>query len=78
MTTIAKKQLTCATCGKLHNRKKFCSNKCKDRFHNVHNPRGIFAFLKDTDHSSSSVLYADDDDLIDREGGGWDDHKDSI
>lgn len=27
----------CLTCGKEHNRKKFCSNKCKDRWHNTHN-----------------------------------------
>lgn len=30
----------CQQCGKKHNRKKFCSNRCKDRWHNTHNPRG--------------------------------------
>ena len=28
---------------------KFCSNKCKDRYHNINNPRGKFAHLKDFD-----------------------------
>jgi len=31
----------CLQCGKPHNRKKFCSNRCKDRYHNTHNPRGV-------------------------------------
>jgi len=26
-------------------RRKFCSNKCKDQYHNLHNPRGVFAYL---------------------------------
>ena len=30
----------CQQCGKNHDRKKFCSNRCKDRWHNTHNPRG--------------------------------------
>jgi len=28
---------------------KFCSDECKDRYHNIHNPRGKFAHLKDLD-----------------------------
>ncbi len=24
---------------------RFCSNACKDRYHNIHNPRGKFAHL---------------------------------
>ena len=39
--------MNCKQCGRKHNRKKFCSNKCKDRYHNLHNPRGKFAHLKD-------------------------------
>jgi len=35
----------CLECGKEHKRKKFCSNKCKDKFHNRTNPRGYFAHL---------------------------------
>lgn len=30
----------CDNCGRPHKRKRFCSNKCKDRYHNKHNPRG--------------------------------------
>jgi hypothetical protein len=26
-------------------RRKFCCNKHKDRYHNIHNPRGHFAYL---------------------------------
>lgn len=37
---------TCLQCGRRHNRKKFCSDKCKDTYHNWHNPRGKFAHLK--------------------------------
>jgi hypothetical protein len=29
---------------------RFCSNKCKDRYHNLHNPRGKFAHLKEPDN----------------------------
>jgi len=29
-------------------RRKFCSNKCKDKYHNTNNPRGIFAYLNPT------------------------------
>lgn len=39
----------CDYCGgKLsEGRKRFCCNKHKDRYHNLHNPRGIFAHLAD-------------------------------
>jgi hypothetical protein len=33
-------------------RKKFCCNKHKDRYHNRHNPRGIFAHLSHTSNQS--------------------------
>ena len=36
----------CEQCGQKHNRKRFCSNKCKDTYHNLHNPRGKFSHLK--------------------------------
>jgi hypothetical protein len=26
-------------------KRKFCSNRCKDRYHNIMNPRGIYAHL---------------------------------
>jgi len=36
-------------------RRKFCSNKCKDRYHNLHNPRGKYSYLNpkspEYDHS---------------------------
>lgn len=33
--------MKCEHCREEHNRKRFCSNRCKDRWHNKHNPRGI-------------------------------------
>lgn len=39
------KKKTCLNCGNTHNRRKFCSDKCKDRYHNRHNPRGYFKHL---------------------------------
>lgn len=44
----------CDQCGKPHNRKRFCSNKCKDRYHNIHNPRGYYAPGKQNDIISKS------------------------
>ena len=42
----------CLYCGKKTNRRKFCCNKHKDRFHNEHNPRGIYAHLKDRENKA--------------------------
>jgi len=39
---------------------KFCSNKHKDRYHNLNNPRGKFAHL-----NPSSLEYMDDNSLYD-------------
>ena len=36
-------------------RKKFCCNRHKDRFHNIHNPRGKFAHLAHSEISSESI-----------------------
>jgi len=38
---------SCDQCGSnlKPNRRRFCSNKCKDRYHNLNNPRGKFAHL---------------------------------
>lgn len=36
---------SCIWCQKPHDRKKFCSNRCKDKYHNRKNPRGKFAYL---------------------------------
>jgi Zn finger protein HypA/HybF involved in hydrogenase expression len=40
--------VNCKNCGKVlpKNRRKFCCNRCKDKFHNSVNPRGIFAHIK--------------------------------
>lgn len=37
----------CALCNKKIKppKRKFCCNKHKDRYHNIHNPRGYFAHL---------------------------------
>lgn len=34
-------QKLCEQCGRKPARKRFCSNRCKDRYHNTHNPRGL-------------------------------------
>ena len=38
--------MRCLYCDKKTDRPKFCCNKHKDKYHNEHNPRGIFAHLK--------------------------------
>jgi hypothetical protein len=48
----------CLQCNKSHKRKKFCSNKCKDRYHNIHNPRGKFAHLKNIGHDDICHPYS--------------------
>ena len=38
----------CPWCGNIvkgHSNKRFCGDKCKDRYHNRSNPRGIYAHL---------------------------------
>lgn len=50
----------CEFCGKRKARIRFCSNKCKDRYHNLSNPRGYFKHLREN---------------LDYENG-WDAHKD--
>jgi len=41
---------------------KFCSNKCKDRYHNLTNPRGMYSYLKYTnpDHIRDEDFDPDD------------------
>lgn len=39
-----------------HPLKKFCSQKCKDRYHNTVNPRGYGAVKKTYDDGSSTCL----------------------
>lgn len=63
----------CDNCGRPHKRKRFCSNTCKDRYHNEHNPRG-YGLLSDRD--GNEWLYSDTgrDALED----GWDGHKNAF
>ena len=42
---------------------KFCSNRCKDQYHNWHNPRGKFAHLRNSYHKEE----LDMDDIHDEE-----------
>jgi hypothetical protein len=39
----------CDNCGRplSRGRRRFCCNKCKDRWHNLNNPRGYYAFIGD-------------------------------
>jgi len=46
-------------------RRKFCSNKHKDRYHNKTNPRGYFAHLVDNQGDVEDEL-------------GWDAHKETF
>ena len=64
----------CKQCGKPHNRKKFCSNKCKDKFHNLNNPRGKFSHLAQTSAQDSIDDYHESIHPFSSEGlGQWDD-----
>jgi hypothetical protein len=38
-------------------RRKFCSNRCKDRYHNIHNPRGKFAHLNPENMTDEDYYY---------------------
>ena len=63
----------CDQCRKEHTRKRFCSNRCKDRYHNRHNPRGMARTV-----SNNTDI---DDSGYDPYGGfeeGWDGHKDAL
>lgn len=62
---------TCKDCGSRHNRKSFCSNKCKDRWHNRDNPRGIFA----TEFAKQSMDEEANEAGMDAIEDGWDGHK---
>jgi ribosomal protein L24E len=53
MITKNIKNLTCDYCNKPHKRKRFCSNKCKDKYHNLNNPRGLGIIQTETEHPFS-------------------------
>lgn len=52
------KRCLLSSCNKVitgHPNKKFCSTKHKDKFHNIHNPRGKFAHLNLDNMSVESI-----------------------
>jgi hypothetical protein len=53
---------TCDFCGNQikKNRKRFCGNKCKDRWHNNMNPRGFFAGVRHSVENDNWVSRSDD------------------
>jgi hypothetical protein len=68
---------TCPCCGKPivgHPNKKFCNSRCKDRYHNATNPRGIQAgrepYVPETDDEKDQRMAMDA-----AEGQGWEHHK---
>jgi len=54
-------QKKCEYCGAKHQRKRFCSNTCKDRFHNKNNPRGYGLINMFPLRDEGSAIEADDD-----------------
>lgn len=62
--------MNCLECRKVltGNRRKFCCNKCKDRYHNKHNPRGYYSHLAD----SNIEDWADDEHPFSTEALGQD------
>ena len=62
----------CENCNKKKARIRFCSNKCKDRFHNKQNPRGYFRHLSSHSRDSEHII------AMDSREDGWDGHKDTF
>lgn len=72
-----------------HPNAKFCSSQCKDRYHNIHNPRGLGVFMgsdripwdnKDADRLEAQRereewSSAGGDDLVEDFDPSWDAHK---
>ena len=55
--------MKCVQCGAEHNRRKFCSIKCKDKWHNRHNPRGSRAAVnidRTVDRANDLASYSRD------------------
>lgn len=78
MTTVK-----CEQCGAAHNRKRFCSNKCKDRWHNTRNPRGTHAPAfplppLSADERAAAMEQRDHEFAMDAQEDGWDGHKNAI
>ncbi len=62
----------CENCRSKKARVRFCSNKCKDRFHNKQNPRGYFRHLSSHSRGSEHII------AMDSREDGWDGHKDTF
>lgn len=67
----------CPSCGEAfegHPNKRFCSLRCKDRWHNATNPRGIQrgAFEPYTPLTNAEI---DHQSAMDAAEAGWDGHK---
>jgi hypothetical protein len=62
---MSKKCPNCSRTVNGHKNKKFCGQQCKDRYHNITNPRGYYAPEKRDWHEAAM----DDMEL------GWDGHK---
>ena len=62
-------------------RKRFCSNRCKDTWHNWNNQRGKFAHLERLSPKSREAFCKERDDrrvyedAMDSAQSGWDGHK---
>jgi len=61
--------MKCDQCGKTHNRKRFCSNKCKDRWHNLNKEK--IHKNEDDDESSDIEAMAGSDYAADWGEDGW-------
>lgn len=59
----------CENCGANHKRRRFCSNTCKDKFHNRTNPRG---FQERTPISKFEMQEKEFDDAMFDATAGWD------
>ena len=65
--------MNCKLCGKklTGNRRKFCCNKHKDRYHNINNPRGKFAHLNPNNFDEDYRSYEDDHPCSSEVLGQW-------
>lgn len=79
----------CKCCGETftgHKNKKFCDSRCKDHYHNITNPRGIFSHLNEgttrnltpeqfQEYKKELDEERDHNECLDAMEEGWDGHK---
>ena len=71
--------MKCDNCGQEHKRKRFCSNKCKDRWHNSNNPTRQRYITEDREDREDRDEYFDMHCVgLDAIEDGWDGHKDAF